>query len=305
MNIPSQSSNYTSTPWQDYLVDRTTTNVGQKGFVKLVDVMPGNIPNTVSDEVRCDFAIVQAARVSYGDGTKKTSTDKGLIRYLLRNRHTSPFEMVELKFHIKAPIFVTRQWLRHRTASVNEISARYSVMKDEFHNIDFIRKQSESNKQCSDPNDKSLEDDNEAVNLMNDFNNTTDKSYEIYTKLIEKGVSREVARMHLPVSLMTEFFWKIDLHNLYHFLNLRMDPHAQEEIRDFANAIYDMVKEICPVSSQAFMEYNVNKVTLGTNEIESVRNKSNVLISVDKKPVENKREQAEYSDKLKKLGLEF
>lgn len=280
-------------------VKQKDVKVGGKGFVKLVDVMPGIIPDAVSDDIRCDYAIVQAARVSYGDGTKKTSTDAGLIRYLLRNRHTSPFEMIELKFHIKAPIFVARQWLRHRTASVNEISARYSVMKDEFHLIDSIRKQSESNKQCSDPNDQSLNEDTDLVKVMDDFNDTTKSTYELYTKLVDSGVSREVARMHLPVSLMTEFFWKIDLHNLYHFLNLRMDAHAQEEIRDFAVAIFDMVKELCPISSSAFRDFNSNNITLTALEIQAIRDKSNKI------DTENKREQSEYTAKLDQLSLRF
>lgn len=282
----------------DY-VKHKQIKIGESGFVKLVDVMPGVIPNTVSDEIRCDYAIVQAARVSYGEGTKKTSTDKGLIRYLLRNKHTSPFEMVELKFHIKAPIFVTRQWLRHRTASVNEISARYSVMNDEFHKIDFVRKQSTNNKQCSDPTDQALDDDTDIKQLMGKFNDTTNDTYEIYKKLVDSGVSREVARMHLPVSLMTEFFWKIDLHNLYHFLNLRMDEHAQVEIRDYANAIFEMVKELCPVSSVAFMDFNNNNISLTRLEILAIKNNKSKI------ETDNKREQDEYSKKLEKMGITF
>ena len=195
---------------------------GVHGFVKLVDVMPR--PAETDGPLKCDAAIVQAARVSYGDGTKKTSTDVGLVRYLLRNQHTSPFEMVEFKFHIKCPIFVARQWLRHRTASVNEISARYSVMKDEFYNVapGEVRKQSASNKQCSVPIEEAQVDE-ETNDIYSQYMEKPNESYKLYSKLIDRGVAREVARIHLPVSLMTEFYWKIDLHNLYRFLSLRMD----------------------------------------------------------------------------------
>lgn len=275
-------------------VPASTTN--PQGFVKLVDVMP----NVMSSELGCDAAIVQAARVSYGDGTKKTSTDVGLVRYLLRNQHTSPFEMVEFKFHIKCPIFVARQWLRHRTASVNEISARYSVMKDEFYNVEpgEVRKQSASNKQCSDPVSRADEETNQ---IYSQYMEKPNESYELYSQLIDRGVAREVARIHLPVSLMTEFYWKIDLHNLYRFLSLRMDDHAQQEIRDYANAIFDMVKVLCPVSSDAFQDYQLNKITLTGKEVDAIRNHSNSLTLKN----ESKREQDEYKNKLERLGITF
>src|SRR5574343_240560 len=209
-----------------------------KGFVRLVDSM-GN-----------DSSVVQAARVSYGDGTKSVSDDKALIRYLMRHKHTSPFEMVIFKFHIKCPIFVMRQLIRHRTASVNELSGRYSVMKDEFYVPDplNIATQSSDNKQGR---GTALEYA-KAIDSQESFKTEAIHSFDLYNKRLDEDMARELARINLPLSTYTEFYWQMNLHNLLHFLRLRMDKHAQLEIREYANVIFDIVKTICPESVSAF-----------------------------------------------------
>lgn len=240
------------------------------GFVGLIDSM-GN-----------DSSIVQAARVSYGDGTKKVSEDRGLIRYLLRNLHTTPLEMVTFKFHCKMPIFVARQWIRHRTASVNEYSGRYSVMVDEFYvpELENILPQSTTNKQGR-GGEMSMEDKLkvqkavEASNmdcyaryqelLGNDVND-----WNVFSDDFE-GLSREMARGVLSVNNYTEWYWKMDLHNLFHFLGLRMDSHAQYEIRVFANAMYDAIKPIVPFAAEAFEDYRLNSARMSRMEMELLR----------------------------------
>lgn len=213
-----------------------------KGFVRLVDVMGS------------DAAIVQAARVSYGSGTKQVHEDRGLIRYLLRHLHTTPFEMVEFKFHVKLPIFVARQWIRHRTANVNEYSGRYSEMKDEFYvpELSQVRPQSTSNKQGR--SDAALSP-NEALEITQGMRVSQEQQYAEYEALLEKGLAREIARINLPVSNYTEWYWKIDLHNLFHFLRLRMDSHAQYEIQVYANALAHIAKRIVPFAWEAFEDY--------------------------------------------------
>ena len=199
-----------------------------RGFIRLVDSMGS------------DDAIVQAARVSYGKGTRKVSQDRGLIRYLMRHRHTTPFEMVEFKFHAKMPIFVARQWVRHRTANINEYSLRYSEARDEFYIPDekHILFQSKLNKQG-----RSGEVPADLKKKVQDyFRDISDKSYTIYSELNDAGIARELARAILPVNIYTEWYWKNDLHNILHFLSLRMDPHAQYEIRIYAEAMAEIVK---------------------------------------------------------------
>ena len=249
------------------------------GFVRLVDHMP---------QVDIDSSIVQAARVSYADGTKSSRSDRGLIRYLLRHWHTTPFEMVEFKFHIKMPIFVARQHLRHRTASVNELSARYSVVPDQFYEPEVYRQQSQVNKQSSE-GDLELGDE-----LRDSLISNKVCAFEIYNKALEAGCSRELARCHLPQSTYTEFYWKINLHNLMHYLHLRMEPGAQQEIRDYANAIYDLVKPLVPITMEAFMDFRVNAVQLTGPEVEALRNKNFI-----ESPGENR----EFIAKLDRLGL--
>ncbi|WP_234554156.1 FAD-dependent thymidylate synthase [Thermus caliditerrae] len=223
-----------------------------KGFVRLVDAM-GN-----------DRAIVQAARVSYGKGTKTVREDAALIDYLMRHRHTSPFEMVEFKFHVKAPIFVVRQWFRHRTASVNEISGRYSVLKEEFYEPQAWRKQARRNKQGS---EGELSDEEASLLLKG----VEREAYQAYQTLLEKGIAREMARMVLPLNLYTEFYWKQDLHNLFHFLALRLDPHAQWEIRQYAKAIAEIVKAHVPLAWQSFEEHVLKGTHLSRTELKALQ----------------------------------
>ncbi len=228
-----------------------------KGFVRLVDYLGG------------DSRIVQAARVSYGAGTKSYRQDRGLIHYLLRNWHTSPFEQVQLTFHTKMPIFVARQWVRHRTARLNEISGRYSVMKDEFYlpEPDQVRFQSESNKQAR--SDEALPFD-EAMRIIEMMEEEQKAVYSNYTAMIEKGVARELARSNLPLSLYTEWYWQIDLHNLFSFLELRMDAHAQYEIRVFAEAMAKCAKAVAPMAYEAFEEHRLGSVSFSRAECEAL-----------------------------------
>jgi thymidylate synthase (FAD) len=226
---------------------RWETKVHDHGLVALVDVMPRFAPVGKT----ADFAIVQAARVSYGEGTKQVNEDRGLIRYLARHRHTTPFEMVEFKFHHVMPIFIARQWIRHRTANVNEYSARYSVVRDRFYHpsLENVRKQSASNRQGG----EEIADAATAQQFL-DYLDKVEALYADYEQLLEKGVTRELARIGLPVSVYTEWYWKIDLHNLFHFLSLRMDAHAQQEIRDYATAMFALVQPIVPVAAEAFFD---------------------------------------------------
>jgi len=224
-----------------------------KGFIRLVDSMGG------------DDAIVQAARVSYGKGTTKVSRDKGLIRYLLRHRHSTPFEMVELKFHAKMPIFVARQWVRHRTANINEYSLRYSEAREDFYIPDLkdIHFQSKFNKQGRDSADVPKELKEKVVKY---FQEISERTFNIYQELNEDGVARELARSILPVNLYTEWYWKNDLHNTLHFLKLRMDKHAQFEIRVFAEAMAHFVKQVSPIAYEAFEDYGLNGMYLSDIE---------------------------------------
>lgn len=273
-----------------------------KGHVTLVDVMPRIVPEGKT----ADYAIVQAARVSYGDGTKTVNEDRGLIRYLLRHAHTTPLEMITFKFHCMMPIFVARQWIRHRASSYNEISARYSIMKDEFYfpfACDF-RKQSSNNRQGG-SEELDFETATEFVNTLVDESN---ESYQIYMKMIDAGMSREQARMILPLNLYTEWYWKIDLHNLFHFLALRADSHAQQEIRVYAEAIIEILRQVVPIAVEAWEDYHPMRgaMKLTRLEVEALSNfmKQHVwqvempLIATD-----NKREQAEWLEKAKLLGI--
>ena len=228
-----------------------------KGFVKLVDYMGS------------DAAIVQAARVSYGEGTKTIREDRGLIRYLLRQGHSSPFEMVQTKWHIKTPIFVARQWLRHRTASVNELSRRYSEATDEFYIPEDSRIQSQStnNKQGS---GEELSSDIKDI-FYDELDNVYTTTFNSYDKLNKLGVARELGRITLPVSLYTEFYWSMNLRNLFHFLKLRLDNHAQYEIRVYAEAIYKRIKELFPLACEAFDDYIVGGKTFSKQEMGILR----------------------------------
>ncbi len=267
---------------------RWEIKVHEHGLVALVDVMPRFAPKGKT----ADAAIVQAARVSYGEGTKQVNEDRGLIRYLARHRHTTPFEMVEFKFHHVMPIFVARQWIRHRTANVNEYSARYSVVRDRFYKptIENVRKQSATNRQGGDETIDPL-----TAQEFLDYLDQVEKTYEQYQKFLDKGISRELARIALPVSVYTEWYWKVDLHNLFHFLSLRMDPHAQQEIRDFADAMFALIQPIVPIAAEAFMDYNFGAMHLTRLEIEALRTGQPLNTT-------NKREMAEWDQKKKRLG---
>jgi thymidylate synthase (FAD) len=237
---PAQQMGHVTNPLAEQIMDKEFKCLNA-GFVRLVDYMGG------------DESIVQAARVSYGKGTKSVNEDRGLIRYLMRHMHTTPFEMVELKFHIKLPIFVARQWIRHRTANVNEYSGRYSVMKDEFYIPEpvAIHRQSRRNKQGR--GDEVPAELREKV--LEILVSAQGKTYGQYSKMLEDDIARELARIHLPLSLYTEWYWKIDLHNLFHFLHLRMDAHAQYEIRIYGEAVAEITKKIVPVAWEAFEDY--------------------------------------------------
>jgi thymidylate synthase (FAD) len=268
---------------------RWEVKVHDHGLVALVDVMPRFAPAGKT----ADYAIVQAARVSYGEGTKKVNEDRGLIRYLARHRHTTPFEMVEVKFHHVMPIFVARQWIRHRTANVNEYSARYSVVRDRFYHptAENVRKQSASNRQGG-------EEPMDPVTAKEflDYLDEIERGYAKYEHFLEKGVAREIARIALPASVYTEWYWKIDLHNLFHFLSLRMDAHAQQEIRDYADAMFALVQPIVPIAAEAFLDYNLGAMHLSRIEVEALR-AGQPLAS------DNKRETAEWEEKKMRLGL--
>ena len=225
------------------------------GFVRLIDYMGD------------DAAIVQAARVSYGRGTRTLRSDRGLIRYLMRNAHNTPLEMCELKLHVKLPIFVARQWIRHRTANVNEVSGRYSVLDREFYMPapEHMAKQSVSNRQGR---GEVLSAEQSAAVLAL-LKRDAAQAYETYEHLLgeEVGLARELARMNLPVNLYTQWYWKIDLHNLMHFLRLRADGHAQYEIRVYADAIGQLVEDWVPAVWEAFQDYRVGGTFLSRQEI--------------------------------------
>lgn len=239
-------------PEAEALIDQEI-KVLDKGFVRLVDYLGG------------DARIVQSARVSYGAGTKTVREDRGLINYLMRNDHTSPFEQVILTFHTKMPIFVARQWVRHRTARLNEISGRYSVMTDEFYVPDAseIRTQSEVNKQGR--SDDHV-DPQQASEWLETLENDQREVYKHYEEMIEGGLARELARINLPLSLYTEWYWQIDLHNLFHFIHLRADAHAQYEIRVFAEALAQCARAVAPLAYEAFEEHRVHAVKLSRSE---------------------------------------
>ncbi len=269
------------------------------GFVALVDTMPRLVPKGKT----ADAAIVQAARVSYGQGTKQVSEDKGLIRYLMRHRHSTPMEMVEFKFHVCMPIFIARQWIRHRTANVNEYSGRYSIIPDRFYKptVAEVRKQSKSNRQGGEETMAGDAGELKTAEEFVRFLDTVESSYHEYIKLTDAGVSREMARIGLPVNMYTEWYWKCDLHNTLHFLSLRLDHHAQSEIRAFAAAMLALIEPIVPISVEAWRDYAFESVRLSRLEIDAIRGLSaggaGSIVS------ENKREAAEWAEKRAMLGL--
>ena len=240
------------------------------GFIRVVDYMGD------------DSSIVQAARVSYGRGTKKSLQDKGLINYLMRHRHTTPFEMCDIKFHIKLPIFIARQWIRHRTASVNEYSARYSILSNEFYVPERVNLSAQSTINKQGRSDDELPDDvaDKVLALIKD---DSEKCYRHYVEMMNEddkgniidentvGITRELARMNLTLNHYTEWYWKINLHNLLHFLALRADSHAQYEIRVYAQAMLDVVKAWVPYAYEAFVEHSMNGTNISRKGMDVIR----------------------------------
>ena len=241
-----------------------------KGFIRVIDYMGD------------DNSIVQAARVSYGKGTKKINQDKNLINYLISHRHSTPFEMNEIKFHVKLPIFVARQWIRHRTANVNEYSARYSILDSEFYipNKKNMQAQSKSNNQGR---EQQL-NDIESKQYLGIIKKNSKLAFSDYRELLNEddggkaldknknGVARELARMVLPLNAYTEWYWKIDLHNLMHFLSLRFDYHAQYEIRVYAEVMLDILKKWVPLTYEAFISHRLENISLSKHGIEFIKN---------------------------------
>ena len=239
------------------------------GFIRVIDYMGD------------DQSVVQAARVSYGKGTKKVSEDRGLIRYLMRHRHSTPFEMCEIKLHVKLPIFVARQWIRHRTASINEYSARYSVLDKEFYipSEKNLAIQSNINKQGR-GKVLSKNRSQEALKMLKDDAQKTYQTYEYLLnetnegKIINKnkeGLTRELARINLTLNTYTQWYWKTNLHNLMNFIQLRADDHAQYEIRVYAKIIFDIMKKWVPLTSEAFESYRSGSVELSSEALEVIR----------------------------------
>jgi thymidylate synthase (FAD) len=239
------------------------------GFVRVVDYMGD------------DAAVVQAARVSYGRGTKRVSEDQGLINYLMRHRHSTPFEMCEIKYHVKLPIFVARQWIRHRTANVNEYSARYSILDREFYlpAVKDLAAQAVTNNQGR----GELLNAAAARRVLNLLREDAERAYQSYAALLNDGtagasidperpgLARELARMKLSLDFYTQWYWKIDLHNLMHFLSLRADPHAQYEIRAYAEVMLGTLERWVPMSHAAFREYRMNAATISATGLEVIR----------------------------------
>src|SRR5580692_11379268 len=239
------------------------------GFVRVIDYMGD------------DGAIVQAARVSYGKGTRRVSEDRGLIQYLMRHRHTTPFEMCEIKYHVKLPIFVARQWIRHRTANVNEYSARYSILDNEFYipAPEQLAAQSKSNRQGR----GDVLQGREAERVLALLREDAERAYRGYAAMLNEdasgspadpswpGLARELARMNLSLNFYTQWYWKTDLHNLMHFLTLRADPHAQHEIRVYADAMIDTLQRWVPLAHAAFLDYRMNAAAISATGIEVIR----------------------------------
>ena len=271
------------------------------GFIRVIDYMGD------------DSSIVQSARVSYGKGTKKVSTDEGLIKYLMRHRHSTPFEMCEIKYHVKLPIFIARQWIRHRTANVNEYSARYSILDKEFYlpAKEQLAAQSQSNRQGR----GDVLQGKQAEDVLNILKDDATRTYDNYEKLLNErfdgtkidenkvGLARELARMNLTLNTYTQWYWKTDLLNLLNFLFLRADNHAQYEIRVYADKMLETVKKWVPITYQAFMDYRVGAAEISSKGLKVIKS----MISGKKVGQEesglSKREWNELMEKLDKKDL--
>ena len=271
------------------------------GFIRVIDYMGD------------DSSIVQSARVSYGKGTKKVSTDDGLIRYLMRYRHSTPFEMCEIKYHVKLPIFIARQWIRHRTANVNEYSARYSILDKEFYlpTKDQLASQSKSNRQGR----GDVLQGKQAEEVLNILKDDATRTYDNYEKLLNErfdgtkideskiGLARELARMNLTLNTYTQWYWKTDLLNLLNFLFLRADDHAQYEIRVYAEKMLDTVKKWVPITYQAFMDYRVGAAEISSKGLKVIKSMiSGKKVSQEESEL-SKREWNELMEKLDQYDL--
>ncbi len=265
---------------QSFKTSRSTVPAIENKLYKAIPVLDQGFIRVI-DYMGDDGAVVQAARVSYGRGTKKISEDRGLIRYLMRHHHTTPFEMCEIKFHVKLPVFVARQWIRHRTASVNEYSARYSILNREFYipAPEQLSTQSQENRQGR---GNVLQGD-EAVRVLDILREDSARNYADYQEMLNEddegniidpkrnGLARELARMNLPLNIYTEWYWKCDLHNLLHFLSLRADSHAQHEIRVYADAMMEALRAWVPITAEAFEDYRLGGVHLSRAGLEAVK----------------------------------
>jgi len=301
--MPDETLTKASVPALDNILGHTF-KVLDDGFIRLIDYMGS------------DQAIVQAARISYGAGTRRLSEDRGLIRYLMRHLHTTPFEMCEIKFHVRVPMDCWRQWIRHRTASVNEYSTRYSVAIDSAQRTDRNqwRSQSSANKQGS----AGFLDNAIGQDLSRAEAELHKHIRATYDQRLEAGVAREQARKDLSLSTYTEAYWKIDLHNLFHFLMLRMDAHAQLEIRSYANVIgNEIVSKWCPLAWEAFVDYRLKAIRFSRLEIEVLKYLLNAnmtgakdylisqkLLTIDEDRTKRSREFVELQAKLKMAGFE-
>ena len=254
------------------------------GFVRVVDYMGD------------DAAITQAARVSYGKGTRSVQNDEGLIRYLMRHWHSTPFEMCEVKLHVKLPVFVARQWIRHRTANVNEYSARYSILDREFYipAPEHVAAQSEVNNQGR---GDTLQGE-EAARVLEILKGDSMRAYDHYEQMIsqegQQGLARELARMNLPANIYTQWYWKVDLHNLFHFLRLRADAHAQYEIRVYADALCEIVKDWVPFAYKAFEDYRLGAVSLSAQMVDCLKRMLNGEAVTEENCGMSKREWREF-----------
>lgn len=295
------------------LMGEPTIHVLDHGFVTLVDCMPRLVPVGRT----CDSAVVRAARVSYKGSLKTPEEDETLLRYLFRHKHMSPFEMCEFTFRMSLPILVARQMVRHRTASLNEVSGRYTELQDEFFMPEEWRAQSKTNKQGGEEPVDYTPRTYAAFPETGEYASSEEIAFDEYSRRISAGVSRELARTCLPVSTYTQWIWKCDLRNLLNFLTLRRDEHAQQEIRAYADAVYDLILPLVPHTLAAWRDYVQEAVTLSRAEVAAMRaNFDNVryelrsltgqeYVFVANTPVHaNKREQAEWLEKRRKLGLE-
>lgn len=266
---------------QKYQTQRATIDALEEILYEPIEVLDHGFIRVI-DYMGDDQAIVQSARVSYGKGTKKINQDRGLIRYLMRHWHTTPFEMCEIKLHVKLPIFIARQWIRHRTANVNEYSARYSILDKEFYvpAPANLAAQSNDNRQGR----GNVLEGAEAQRVLDILKNDSEQTYRHYMEMLNMddaseqvldpnkvGLARELARMNLPVNYYTQWYWKIDLNNLLHFLMLRADAHAQYEIREYANAILKVVEKWVPMTYEAFLDYRMNSANLSKQMVDAVK----------------------------------